>query len=191
MANGIGSIPSGIVGRMREQLETKIGNGTANPAQAKQSPAMRNPGAQLGGLSSFKASDGGPSLGAGEPRRAGLPGQARNTAAQVAGAALQGASHFMPPGLGIGANVAGNLMMASGSPGSPGDPGDPGDGDETIADHGAQMNSFIRQSKAMAEIDNRTKMAMMLINGQSKAISGLASIGNKGIEDAVNAAKGQ
>ncbi|PMS22585.1 hypothetical protein C0Z18_04500 [Trinickia dabaoshanensis] len=178
---------------MREMLEPKIGTGTANPAQAKQSPAMRNPGGQLEGLSSFKGPDSGASAGA--PRRSGLPGQT------LAGAALQTASHLMPPGPGsMLAMAAGHALTASGNQAQTAFAGDSmassvmgggNQGDAAVAQHATQAADMIRLQAQMSQIDNEGKIAGMLINQQNEEVSTLATLGNEGTKAMTKAVTGQ
>ena len=171
-------ITPGLVRGRIEQFEQKIGKGTTNPAQPKQSPAARSPGAQLEGLSNFKAPDGAP-LGA--PRRSALPGQAKELGAQMASSAFHAASHFMPPGpLSTGMHALGDMAMPS-SLGS----GDP------LTQMSAMNGDFLKQKTELTRMQNEFTMAAAVIDQSSKLTSALASSGNKGTDNITKAATGQ
>lgn len=165
-----------------EQLGRALGNAAGTPVLPKRSPATRSPGAQFEGLSNFRSPDGASQA---MTRRSALPGQDKGVGAQMLGSMLHTASHVLPPGLAsLGTHAVGDMLMSPMI-------GNGALGNDAIADAEAQSDQTTMQEGQMAAINNRAKVAGMLINRESDAISALTSIGNKGSADAVKAATGQ
>ncbi|WP_229203056.1 hypothetical protein [Burkholderia ambifaria] len=176
--NNLGIRPGLVQSRVAE-FEKGTKNGATDGAQ-KQSPA-RNTG-QLGGLSSFKGTDGAPPPPPAPPRNfASLPGRAGNVGAQVLSSALHAGSHFLPPGVASTAmHAAGDIVRPSAL--GAGDP---------VTQMAAMQNDFMKQQSEMTRLNNANTLAAAVNQQSQELTSALASVGNKGASNISNAAKGQ